>query len=346
MSFSGPTSGYQRRLTSPQATPDAAAPSVSERDVVWFAETFSRLTANIGRALRGKDDQINLALIGLISEGHILLEDVPGVGKTSLARALAESISGSWHRIQFTPDLLPSDVTGISIWNQGRSRFEFKPGPVFSNIVVGDEINRASPKTQSALLEVMEERQVTVDGVAHGVPRPFVVVATQNPVEMDGTYNLPEAQLDRFLLKMTIGYPDLAAEAEIVLSRHGGPPPVLDPVVSLDEVTQMVGLTARVRLDPQLVQYAVSLVHATRQSADVRLGASPRGSLGLLRASQSLAAAEGRNFATADDVKRLAIPVLAHRLLIAPEAQLRGVTPERIIAELLTTVAVPGGPTR
>ena len=346
MSFTGPTSGFQRRLTPPQAAADAATPSVSERDVVWFAETFSRLTTNIGRALRGKDDQINLALIGLISEGHILLEDVPGVGKTSLARALAESISGTWHRIQFTPDLLPSDVTGISIWNQGRSRFEFKPGPVFSNIVIGDEINRASPKTQSALLEVMEERQVTVDGVAHGVPRPFVVVATQNPVEMDGTYNLPEAQLDRFLLKMTIGYPDLAAEADIVLSRHGGPPPVLDPVVSLEEVGQMVALTARVRLDPQLVQYAVSLVHATRQSADVRLGASPRGSLGLLRSSQSLAAAEGRNFATADDVKRLAIPVLAHRLLIAPEAQLRGITPERVIAELLSTVAVPGGPTR
>ena len=346
MSFTGPTSGFQRRLTPPQATADAATPSVSERDVVWFAETFSRLTTNIGRALRGKDDQINLALIGLISEGHILLEDVPGVGKTSLARALAESISGTWHRIQFTPDLLPSDVTGISIWNQGRSRFEFKPGPVFSNIVIGDEINRASPKTQSALLEVMEERQVTVDGVAHGAPRPFVVVATQNPVEMDGTYNLPEAQLDRFLLKMTIGYPDLAAEADIVLSRHGGPPPVLDPVVSLEEVGQMVALTARVRLDPQLVQYAVSLVHATRQSADVRLGASPRGSLGLLRASQSLAAAEGRNFATADDVKRLAIPVLAHRLLIAPEAQLRGITPERVVAELLSTVAVPGGPTR
>ena len=315
----------------------------TEREISWFAETFSRLNSNISHALRGKGDQINLALLALVSEGHLLLEDVPGVGKTSLARAMAESISGSWHRIQFTPDLLPSDVTGISIWNQARAQFEFKPGPVFSNIVVGDEINRASPKTQSALLEVMEERQVTVDGEPHPVPRPFVVVATQNPIEMEGTYNLPEAQLDRFLLKMDIGYPDLAAEADIVLSRHGGPPPVLDPVVSLEEVTQMVAITARVRLDPQLVQYAVGLVQATRQTADARLGASPRGSLNLLRASQSLAAAEGRAFAIADDVKRLAVPVLAHRLLIAPEAQLRGVTADRVIGDLLTTVAVPGG---
>lgn len=349
------TSGFQRRLSQPPSfRPPASAPSAgaapggvgvvaSDAEVAWFSETFTRLTGNVGRALRGKDDQVNLALLGLVSEGHLLLEDVPGVGKTSLARALAESISGSWHRIQFTPDLLPSDVTGISIWNQARGTFEFKQGPVFSNIVVGDEINRASPKTQSALLEVMEERQVTVDGVPHAVPRPFVVVATQNPIEMDGTYNLPEAQLDRFLLKMSIGYPDLAAESDIVISRHGGPPPVLDPVISIEEVTRMVAVTGRIRLDPELVHYAVGLVHATRQSADVRLGASPRGSLGLLRAAQSLAAAEGRTFAIADDVKRLAVPVLAHRLLIAPEAQLRGVTAERVIGELLTSVAVPGG---
>ena len=349
----GSTSGFQRRLSSPASgngfaagAPASAGPAgavASEAEIVWFAETFSRVVANIGRTLKGKDDQVNLALLGLVSEGHLLLEDVPGVGKTSLARALAESISGSWHRIQFTPDLLPSDVTGISIWNQGRGDFEFKPGPVFSNIVVGDEINRASPKTQSALLEVMEERQVTVDGVAHPVPRPFVVVATQNPIEMDGTYNLPEAQLDRFLLKMSIGYPDLAAESDIVISRHGGPPPVLDPVLTLEEVTRLVAVSARVRLDPELVHYAVGLVQATRQSPDVRLGASPRGSLGLLRAAQSLAAAEGRTFAIADDVKRLAVPVLAHRLLIAPEAQLRGVTAERVVGELLTAVAVPGG---
>jgi MoxR-like ATPase len=322
---------------------DGVARGAPESDIAWFAETFARLTGNVSQAIRGKHDQINLALLGLVSEGHLLLEDAPGVGKTSLARAVAESISGSWGRVQFTPDLLPSDVTGVSIWNQATREFEFKPGPVFANVVIGDEINRASPKTQSALLEVMEERQVTVDGVARPVPRPFVVIATQNPIEMEGTYNLPEAQLDRFLLKMSMGYPDLAAEAEIVLSRHGGPPPVLDPAVSLDEIARMVSISAAVRLDPQLVQYAVGLVQATRQTSDLRLGCSPRGSLGLLRAAQSLAAAEARGYAIADDVKRLAVPVLAHRLLVAPDAQLRGVSAERVVTNLLANVSVPGG---
>jgi len=347
----GLASGFRRRLTDPlslaAAPADAIAPNgtggASDADIAWFAEGFARLAGNIGQTIRGKHDQVNLALIGLMSEGHILLEDAPGVGKTSLARAIAESVSGSWSRVQFTPDLLPSDVTGVSIWNQATREFEFKQGPVFANIVIGDEINRASPKTQSALLEVMEERRVTVDGVGREVPRPFVVIATQNPIEMDGTYNLPEAQLDRFLLKMSMGYPDLAAEAEIVLSRHGGPPPVLEPVMDLEEITRMVSVTASVRLDPQLVQYAVGLVQATRVSGDVRLGASPRGSLGLLRAAQSLAAAEGRNYAIADDVKRLAVPVLAHRLLVAPDAQLRGVSADRVINDLLGTVGVPGG---
>jgi MoxR-like ATPase len=338
------TPSFQRRLAAPaMPSPRAASTPASEQDIVWFAETFSRLTANICRVIRGKNDEVNLALLGLVSEGHLLLEDAPGLGKTSLARALAESISGDWQRIQFTPDLLPSDITGVSVWDPGSRHFEFRPGPVFANVVVGEEINRASPKTQSALLEVMEERQVTVDGHSRPVPTPFVVVATQNPVEMDGTYHLPEAQLDRFLLKMSLGYPDLAAEVDIVLSRHGSAVVHLEPVVTLAEVQRMADISASVRLDPQLVQYAVSVVHASRTSADVRLGASPRGSIGLLRAAQSLAAAEGRTYAIADDVKRLAVPVLAHRLMLSPDAQLRGVTAERVVTELLATTAVPGG---
>ncbi|WP_116995292.1 AAA family ATPase [Desertimonas flava] len=318
--------------------------TLSDADVTWFGETFRRLLTNVARRVQGKDDQIGYALVALVSEGHLLLEDVPGVGKTSLARSIAESVSGTWNRVQFTPDLLPSDITGVSIFNQASRDFEFRPGPIFSNVVIGDEINRTSPKTQSALLEVMEERSVTVDGVTHAVPRPFVVVATQNPVDMDaGTYALPEAQLDRFLLKMAMGYPDAVAEAAIVSGRHGGPPGPLDAVVGLADVDRMIRISSLVRTDPQVVQYVVALVQATRQNADVRLGASPRGTIGLLRAAQTLAAAEGRAFVTADDIKRLAVPVLSHRLVIAPNAQLRGITAERVIVDLLTRLAVPGG---
>ena len=324
--------------------PAGATTALSSADVAWFAETFVRLTGNVSQRIQGKADQVSYALICLISEGHLLLEDVPGVGKTSLARALAESISGSWKRVQFTPDLLPSDVTGSSIYRQNTGEFEFRKGPVFANIVIGDEINRASPKTQSSLLEVMEERQVTVDGETQLVPRPFVVIATQNPIEMDaGTYSLPEAQLDRFLLKMSMGYPDAAAEAGIVTARHGGSPGPLSAVVSVEEIQRMIKLSSSVRTDPQIVSYAVSVVQSTRQTADVKLGASPRGSIGLLRAAQTLAAAESRAYVIADDIKRLAVPVLAHRLIVSPEAQLRGITAERVIVDLLNRVAVPGG---
>ncbi|MFV0308915.1 MAG: AAA family ATPase [Desertimonas sp.] len=305
---------------------------------------FARLAANVGLRIQGKQDQVAYALIALISEGHLLLEDVPGVGKTSLARSLAESVSGSWNRVQFTPDLLPADVTGVSIFNQGTREFEFRPGPIFANIVIGDEINRASPKTQSALLEVMEERRVTVDGVGHPVPRPFVVVATQNPLEMDaGTYALPEAQLDRFLLKMAMGYPDATAEARIVQGRFGGPPGPLQPVLEITDIERMISISAHVRTDPQIVDYTIGLVHATRHTPDVRLGASPRGSIGLLRAAQTMAAAEGRPYVIADDIKRLAVPVLAHRLILAPDAQLRGATAERVIHDVLHRMTVPGG---
>lgn len=321
----------------------AATTTASEEEVAWFSETFSRMTHAVGRVIKGKTEQINLALLALASEGHLLLEDAPGVGKTSLARAMAGVAGGSWKRVQFTPDLLPTDVTGVSIWNQRDLEFEFRPGPVFANVVIGDEINRASPKTQSALLEVMEERQVTVDGIAHPVPRPFVVVATQNPVDMDGTYNLPEAQLDRFLLKLSLGYPDAVAEAEIVSARHGSTAAVVEQVTSTEHVWSMIDISSRVHLDADLVNYVVRLVQATRQSTDIRLGASPRGTLGLIRTAQSIAAAEGRNYVVGDDVKRLAIPVLAHRLILAPDAQLRGISAEGLINQLLTSTAVPGG---
>ncbi len=322
----------------------ANPPSSQASDIERFRDGFVRLADNIATRIQGKTDQISYALIALLSEGHLLLEDVPGTGKTSLARSIAESITGSWGRIQFTPDLLPADITGTSVYRQRTGDFEFKAGPVFANVVIADEINRASPKTQSAMLEVMEEHQVTADGVAHHVPRPFVVVATQNPIESDtGTYDLPEAQLDRFLMKMAMGYPDAAAEAEIAVARASRPDKPLSPVISRDDVLRMINVAAGVHTDPQLVHYVVSLVQATRQHPDVRLGASPRGSIGLLRAAQTLAAAEGRTYVIADDPKRLAPPILSHRLILAPDALLRGVTAEAVIDDLLTTVPVPGG---
>jgi MoxR-like ATPase len=307
-----------------------------------FATGFSRLRDNICHVVRGKADVVELVLTCFFAEGHLLIEDVPGVGKTTIARALAASLSGRWNRIQFTPDLLPSDVTGVSIFDQRTREFEFHPGPVFANIVLADEINRASPKTQSALLEVMEEHQVTVDGIAHQVPRPFLVIGTQNPIDMDGTYPLPEAQLDRFLMRVAIGYPDHESEVEILegrqLSRRVED---LRPVLSLDAAAGLMRAAEAIHVAPAIASYIVSLAAATRKLAEVRLGASPRGSLALARAARVRAAAQGRGFVTPADVKALAVPVLAHRVLLTTDARTKGLTAQSCVEAAAASVEVP-----
>ena len=307
-----------------------------------FADRATALAENIGQVIKGKPEVIDLALTCLFAEGHLLIEDVPGLGKTSLARAMAASIHGSWSRIQFTPDLLPSDVTGVTVFNQGSQSFEFHPGGIFANIVVADEINRASPKTQSALLEVMEERRVTVDGTGHPVPRPFVVVATQNPIEMDGTYRLPEAQLDRFLMRISIGYPDAAAEREIMVGHHGGRAiSEVRPVLTTEQVEEMIDEVSTVHVAEQIFDYIIAIGAATRTLPEARLGVSPRGSIGLMRACQATAAIGGRNYVTPEDVKALAPSVLAHRMIVQPEAELRGMTSEALVERVLSAVPSP-----
>jgi MoxR-like ATPase len=304
--------------------------------------TTNAIRAGVESVIEGKPDVVRLAVTVLLAEGHLLLEDVPGVGKTMLAKALARSIGCSVRRIQFTPDLLPSDVTGVSIYNQEKQDFEFKPGAVFANVVVGDEINRASPKTQSALLECMEERQVTVDGTTYRLQPPFIVIATQNPVEMEGTYPLPEAQRDRFMARLSMGYPAAAAEIQM-LDHHGERDPLaqLVPVSDGETVHQMV-LTARsVYASEAIKEYVVSLVRATRHNGDLRLGASPRSALHLLRAAKAQAAMHGRDHVLPDDVQDLLLPVLAHRLLPSADAQLSRRTPEDMLAGLLAHVPVP-----
>jgi MoxR-like ATPase len=308
-----------------------------------FGALFDALLANVERVIQGKREPVRLALVCLFAEGHLLIEDVPGVGKTSMAKAIARSIDGTWSRIQFTPDLLPSDVTGVSVWNRVANEFEFRPGGVFADVVLADEINRASPKTQSALLEAMEERQVTVDAHTYGLPRPFMVIATQNPIELEGTYPLPEAQLDRFLMRIQMGYPSHGAE-QAILDTHGSHASVeeLVPVTSAAEVVAGARAVADIHVDDNLKAYIVDLVTATRQHRDLALGVSPRGALALQRAARALAGSIGRDYVVPDDIKRLAVAVLEHRVLLAPDAQLRGAAPGDVVRELLASVAVPG----
>jgi MoxR-like ATPase len=311
-------------------------------DLGDLAAVSARIVGNIERVIEGKTAAVRLALAVLLAEGHLLIEDVPGVGKTKLAKALARSIDCSVRRIQFTPDLLPSDVTGVSVYNQETRDFEFKPGAVFANLVVGDEINRASPKTQSALLECMEERQVTVDGTTYELQSPFMVIATQNPIEMEGTYSLPEAQRDRFTVRLEMGYPDATAELAM-LDGHGRSDP-LDELGTVSDATQVRGLIQTVRqiyVSDALKQYAVDVVTATREAPELRLGASPRATLQLLRTARAVAALDGREFVLPDDIQALAGPVLAHRLLLGADAQINRRSAEQIVADLLRRVPVP-----
>ncbi|WUH93989.1 MoxR family ATPase [Streptomyces sp. NBC_00433] len=304
--------------------------------------TADRVRRSVESVIEGKPEVVRVALTVLLAEGHLLIEDVPGVGKTMLSKALARSIDCSVRRIQFTPDLLPSDITGVSVFDQQQRDFEFKPGAIFAQIVVGDEINRASPKTQSALLESMEERQVTVDGTTYELPSPFMVIATQNPVEMEGTYPLPEAQRDRFTARVSIGYPSPEAELKM-LDVHGGVSPLddLQPVAHAHEIVKLIEAVRQVHVADPVRRYAVALVGATRDHPDLRLGASPRATLHLIRAARASAALDGRDFVLPDDVQALASAVLAHRLLPTAQAQLNRRTPEQVVIEILQRVPVP-----
>jgi MoxR-like ATPase len=315
----------------------AAPPSLAELDKV-----VDRVRANIERVIDGKPEAVRLAVAVLLAEGHLLIEDVPGVGKTKLAKALARSIDCSVRRMQFTPDLLPSDVTGVSVYNQETRDFEFKPGAVFAHLVVGDEINRASPKTQSALLECMEERQVTVDGTTYVLESPFMVIATQNPIEMEGTYPLPEAQRDRFMARLSMGYPDADAEVAM-LADHAGTDPLdaLTPVSDAAEIRALIEAVHAIHVSPAVRRYAVDLVNATRRSPDLRLGGSPRSTLQLLRAAKANSALEGRDYVLPDDIQQLAISVLAHRVIPTAEAQIARRTADGIVADLVRRTPVP-----
>jgi MoxR-like ATPase len=307
-----------------------------------ISETVSRLRENIHRVIVGKDETINLALIAMLCEGHLLLEDVPGTGKTTLAKTIAASLGCTFRRVQFTPDLLPSDLTGIYYFNQKTQEFEFRPGPLMAQILLADEINRATPRTQSALLESMQERQITVDIATHELPRPFLVMATQNPIELEGTFPLPEAQLDRFLIKLSLGYPDAAGENNILLRfEREDPLETLEKVVEPEEILQLQQNVRQIKVEDSVRNYLVNVCRATRTHEDIALGASPRATMALYRTSQAMAAIENRTFVIPDDVKMMAPYVLTHRLVVNPQTRLRGRASEDILREVVDTVPVP-----
>ena len=315
---------------------------MDEEQAAFFANTFEQLITNIEIAIKGKANTARLAMTCMLSEGHLLLEDVPGTGKTILAKSIARTVKGSSSRIQFTPDLLPSDVTGVTIYNQESKAFEFHKGPIFANVVLADEINRASPKTQAALLEVMEEGRVTVDGVSHEAGAPFMVIATMNPVEQAGTYALPEAQLDRFLIKSSLGYPDHQTTVELLADssnrdRSGG----VSPKIEASIIAQMAGLADQVHVDPSVLDYVARIAEGTRAAPESALGASIRGCLALVRAAKTWAASNGRTYVTPDDVKALALPVFGHRILLTPDAQFNDVTSDQVLGRVLADIAPP-----
>ncbi|HUP70739.1 MAG TPA: MoxR family ATPase [Acidimicrobiales bacterium] len=311
-----------------------------------FASTFEAIVANVEQVIQGKGEAIRLSVSCLVAGGHLLIEDVPGVGKTTLAKAIAASLGCTWHRIQFTPDLLPSDVTGVTVYSRSNGSFEFRPGGIFANIVLGDEINRASPKTQSALLEAMQEGQVTVDATTYALPSPFMVIATQNPVEHEGTYPLPESQLDRFLMRIPMGYPDRASEIEM-LNTHGGLTTTevedLSPVVSVEAVEAMAAAARGIHVAPAVKGYLVDLADSTRRHPSLALGISPRATLALQGAARARAASLGREYVVPDDIKALAGPVLEHRLVVTPEAAIGGMSAGEVLAQVLGSVPVPAG---